>query len=412
MSERLVSVLDLGATKAVCLVARIDPTGGVEALAVATTASMGLDRGAVSDAEAAATSVDAVCREAESVAGAEIAGLIAGINGPHLRGDNSQGFLPLYPRTRLINRDDVLRVIDHSRRVPPAPDREQIMAIPREFRVDGQAAGQKGAPRPVGMSGSRLEVVTHLVTGDAASVQSLERAVAIAGRRVTQMVAQPIASGLGVASGEEMVLGCVVVDLGAATTSVGVFAGGAIAHLAVLPLGGSHVTSDIRKLLKTEPGEAERLKIEHALSLARAAAADEAVPVVQQGHTHARYLARTVLCEIVESRMREIAGMVRIEVERSGLYGMLPGGVILTGGGAQLGQTSALFSEVLKPMQARFATPRATGSGPGWRPDPGLAAAVGLARFELGGDDDDLQPVSGIGSWKAKIRGLRSLFAR
>lgn len=408
MSDRVVSVLDLGSTKAVCLVARIGPSRGAEVLAVASTPSRGVQRGVVVDLDETALAVDTVCREVQSACGAEVSSVTVGLNGAHLEGANAQGFVPLYPRTRPINRDDVMHVINHSRQVPAAPDREQIMAIPREFRIDGQ----KGIQRPIGMNGSRLEVVTHIVSGGSTHVQNLERAVTMTGRKVAQMIAQPIASGLGVASDEELELGCVAVDIGGGTTSVGVFANGAIAHLAVLPVGSDHVTSDISKLLKTGPEEAERLKTEYALALAKNAAAEDAVPVVQLGHTQARYLARKVLCEIVESRMREIATLVRQQVERSGLYGMLPGGVILTGGGAQLAQTDRLFAEVLKHMQARPATPRAVAAGPTWRPDPALSAAVGMVRYELGSDDDELQPVSGLEGWRAKIRGLRTLFAR
>ncbi|MBI3721017.1 MAG: cell division protein FtsA, partial [Fimbriimonas ginsengisoli] len=322
--------------------------------------------------------------------------------GSHLEGVNAQGFVPIYPRSRTITREDVLQVINHSRQVVLPPDREQIEAIPREFRIDGQ----RGIQRPIGMSGGRLEVVTYLVTGQTTHLQNVEKAVSMAGRQVEQMVLQPLASGLGVLTAEELDLGVVVADVGGGTTDVAVFSGGSIAFSASLPIGGQLVTSDLSKLLKTSPDEAERLKTEAGCALARLVGEKESVTVTQLGQAEARPLQRRVLCEIIESRMREIAKMVWQQIERSGLNGMLPGGIVLTGGGSRLSGSADLFGDVLKNMRVRVGEPDVDGKAHGGY---SFATAVGLARYALDSFEDELVPASGVTDWKQKIRTLWSV---
>jgi cell division protein FtsA len=280
-----------------------------------------------------------------------------------------------------------------------SPDREQIQALPREFRIDGQ----RGIKRPIGMNGSKLEVVTYIVTGQSTHIQNIEKAVAMAGRRVEQMVIQPLASGLGVLNEEERDLGTAVVDIGGGTTDIGVFTGGSIAFSATVPVAGLLVTSDLSKLLKTSPEEAERLKLESGNAVPKLVSDEDSVNVMQLGHTQYRPLQRRVLVEIIESRMRELAMMVKQQIEKSGMMGMLPGGVVLTGGGSLLPGTEKLFSDILKNSRVRVAVPHLDGPHSPTINQAGMATIAGLARFGVEFADDELAPAQS-GNWKDRIR--------
>ncbi len=402
MKSDLVSVLDLGSTKAACLVASEGESGDLQVHAAVTVECKGIRRGVVSDLEETSRAVDAVLRRAQQVTGEEIDSVVVGMTGAHIEGINAQGFVPIYPRSRSVTREDVLQVINHSRQTVLPPDREQIQAIPREFRIDGQ----RGIQRPIGMSGSRLEVTTYIITGQTAQVQNLERAVTMAGKKVDQMVLQSLASGLGVLTPEELELGTVIVDIGGGTTDVAVFLGGSIAYSASIPVGGQLVTSDISKLLKTTPEEAERLKMEHGAAAARLATDKESVSVMQLGQTESRPLQRKVLCEIIESRMREVAVMVRQQIERSGFNGLLPGGLVLTGGGAMLNGTDQLFEDVLKHARVRSAEPDLHNHLSNGH---SFATSMGMARFAIQCSDDELGTAGGSVDWKDKVRTFWSL---
>ncbi len=400
----LVTVLDLGSTKAVCLAATGTDSGEINVRGVGVAECKGVKRGVITDLDETARAVDTAIRRVQSDLGVTIDDVIVGISGVNVEGINAQGYVPIYPRSRSITREDVLQVINHSRQVMIPPDREMIQAIPREFMVDGQ----RGIQKPIGMSGGKLEAVTYIVTGPHTQIQNVEKAIGMSGRKVEQMILQPLASGLGVLTQEEITLGSVVVDIGGGTTDVGIFSNGSIAGSACLPVGGSHVTSDISKLLKTSPEEAERLKRAHGASLAGNVPEKTSVDVLQIGQSVARPLQRRVLCEIIESRMREIAQMVKQHIEKSGLVGMLPGGLVLTGGGAALEGTDKLFSDVLKHVRVRFAEPRITAlEGEGH----GLAAAMGMARFSIQCFEDELGPATGTGEWKERIRTFWSLLS-
>lgn len=406
MSSDLVFVLDLGSTKAVCMAARSTANGGVEVVAMAQADCRGVRRGAVVDLDASSMAVNEVIRKVSNALGEDASRLTVAIGGTDVEGVNAQGFVPIVPQSRPINSDDVLRVVNHSRQLMMPPDREQIQAIPREFRVNGQ----RGIAKPVGMNGSKLEVITYIVTGHTPSVQNLERVVQMAGAKVDGMVLMPLASGLGVLTEQDRELGVVVVDIGGGTTDLAVFANGSIAYHASLPIAGQLVTSDLSKLLKTTPDEAERLKLRYGGAVASMVPEGDSLDVIQIGQEVPRPMQRRVFCEIVESRMRELAIMVRQHIEKSGLHAMLPGGVVLTGGGSQLPNTEDLFEANLAHMRVRRGAVKVEGQLKHSINRPEYATAVGLARFALDSDADEYDVASGDGTWKGRVRSLFSIF--
>ncbi|MBS1721856.1 MAG: cell division protein FtsA [Armatimonadetes bacterium] len=406
MSISPVFVLDLGSTKVVCLAASLTEKGDVRVEAFSQVGCRGVKQGVVHDVDATATAIDEAVSRVERSLGEAVDDLVVSIAGAHLQSVNAQGFVPIYPSSRQIRQDDVLSVINHSRQIVMPADREQIMAIPREFRIDGQ----RGVSKPIGMSGGRLEVVTHVVTGQSAKVSSVERAVTLAGRRVREMVPQPLATGLGVATMGQLEDGCVVVDIGGGTTDVAVFANGAIAYSGSVPVSSNHVTSDLSTLLKTSPDEAERLKTQFGACLSRVVSENERVEVKQTDQAEPRPMQRRVLCEIIESRMREIGTLVRRQIDMSGLNGQLPAGLLLTGGGSQMQAIDALFCEVLGVSKAAVVSPKVAGPHAKSVEVPTMSTSVGLARYCLESDEHEFAPVSGFTNWKEKIRTLRNPF--
>lgn len=300
-----------------------------------------------------------------------------------------------------------MQVINHSRRHVLEPDREEIQAIPKEFSIDGQ----RGITRPIGMSGGRLEVTTMLVTSHATQIQNIERAASGAGIRISHFVQKGLASGLGVLSESQIESGAAVVDIGAGGTEVAVFSKGSMCFAAAIPVGGLLVTSDIGKLLKTSPEEAERLKLKAGKALAGSVTESESVGVLQLGQIHERPLQRRVLCEIIESRMREVATMVRQQLERSGHYGMLPGGVVLTGGGAQLLGVDDLFADVLQHHKVSIATPHVGGKSAPAVDSADMSTAIGMAKFVLTSESEELSTVGGDESLAGRIKTIWSLLS-
>lgn len=404
MNSDLVAALDLGSTKVTCLVASADGKDGMAIQGLATTPCRGMRRGQVADLSEVSRAISEVCGQVQNEVEDEIDGLVVGINGAHIEGMTSRGYRPILPSGRKLTPQDVMEVINHSREVTIASDREQIQSLPREFRVDGQ----RNVHQPVGMIGSKLEVLTYIVTGQASSLQNIEQAVVGAGKRVDQMVLQSLASGVGVLTPEEMELGAAVVDIGGSTTDIAIFMNGSIAFSGMVPLGGIAVTNDLSQLLKTSPEAAEALKIQFGSALAKSVDEKESVEVVQLGQPLARPMQRRVLCEIIQSRMREIAKMVGRQIEGTELGTVLPGGLVLTGGGSALPGTDRLFEETCGRYKVRISEPSL---GRNFPLQKGMATAVGLASFTIQ-CCDELTPADGVLPWRDRVKSLFSMLSR
>ncbi len=404
MNSELVAVLDLGSTKITCLAASADGPDGMCIEGIATTPCKGMRRGQVADLSAVSRAIDNVVRQVQQEVDDEIESLVVGVTGSHIEGVNSRGLKPIIPPGRKLTHQDVLEVINHSRSMMIPTDREQIQSLPREFRVDDQ----RNVHKPVGMNGSKFEVLTYIATGQIASLQNIEEAVAGAGKRVEQMVIQPLASGIGVLTPDEMELGAAVVDIGGGTTDVAIFVNGSIAFSASIPLGALSVTNDLSQLLKCSAEEAERLKIASGSAMAKLVDEKEGVDVLQSGQPVARPMQRRVLCEIIESRMREIATMVGKTIEECAFGAVLPGGIVLTGGGSAMPNSDRLFEETVKKYKVRVAEPSLGSKFPH---AVGMATAVGLASFTIQ-CFDEFTPAEGIVPWRDRVKSLFSMLSR
>lgn len=401
----MVAVLDLGSSKIACLVAGVDDKGRVEIGSMAYSSSHGIKQGSVVDTESAGEAVRRVVEKVEAHIGQEIKSVWVNISGEHLHSSLHPGIVHIEPRRR-VKHQDVNQVVNHSRKVVLPSDREQILTIPVEFTVDGGISLKD----PVGHEGNKLEVQSHLVSGSANLISNLETAITQEGRSINGLLPSSLASGLAVLSEHRLGMGAILVDIGAAVTDIGVFADGELIRQDVVPLGSDHVTRDIAQLLNTDHEGAENLKLDFGTCLPDSVEQDETVEVLQQDMTDPRLMARRMLAEIIESRMKEIAEITQKSLFAMGLEDDLPKSIFLTGGGSELDGTDKLFSTHLDYFSVKCVSPKVMGPFSREASYPFLATAIGLARYAHSPEESLLAPVSGLPNWKDKISTIKSLF--
>ncbi len=234
--------------------------------------------------------------------------------------------------------------MEAARIVPLSAEEEMLHVLAREFIVDGCS----GIKDPLGMSGVRLEVETHIITGSSTSIQNLVKSVMRAGLAVDDIVLEPLASSESVLTKDEKELGVVLVDIGGGTTDLVVFHEGSICYTAVLPIGGNHVSNDIAVGLRTPINEAENIKIKYGCSLTSLIEEDEYITVATASGKDTREVPLRKLCQVIEPRMQEIFTLVKRELDRIGPRDLTPAGLVITGGASLLRGTDALASEILK----------------------------------------------------------------
>jgi cell division protein FtsA len=370
--------LDVGTTKVCVVAAEIGEDGGLSILGVGDRPCSGLERGSVINLEATIQSVTEAVRACEQMAGISIKSVMAGIAGEHIRSVNSTGVIGVSRRDNEITREDVKRVLDAARAVPVPGDREVLHVLPRDYRVDEQ----RGIRDPVGMSGVRLEVEVHIVTAQTTAVKNLLRGITRAGLTVGSLVLEPLAAAEAVLDDDEKALGVLLLDIGGGTTDIAVFLDGTIGHTAVVGFGGNAVTNDLAVGLRTPIEQAEKLKLLHGCAVAAQADAGAVVEVPGVGGRDPRRVGAGVLASIIEPRMEEILGLVLAEVERVVDPSLLAGGVVLTGGSAQMRLLPELAERVLG-LPARVGVPDHFSGLADLALDPRLATAVGLVRHAV-----------------------------
>jgi cell division protein FtsA len=368
--------LDLGTSKVAVVIAEADEYGQLNVDGVGEVPADGLRRGVVVNIEKTVHAIQTAMVAAERMAGVRGESAVVSLAGPHITSQNSRGVIAVSRPGREIEDEDVERVVDAARAVSVPNDRQLIHVLPRTFTVDGQ----EGVKEAIGMTGHRLEVETHIVTGSHTAVQNVIKCVHQAGFDVEDVVSQGLASGDGVLSANEVDLGVCLIDIGAGTTDVVVYNEGSALHYAVLPLGGNHVTNDIAIGLRTTLLEAETLKLNYGHTLPEVIPSEERIDIRQVGGDRLQPTPRRFLAEIIGPRMREIFQLAREEVRRSGYDGLLPAGVVVTGGGARLmGTTDA--AQAVFDSSVRLGLPMGIGGLADRVAGPSHAAAVGLVKW-------------------------------
>src|SRR5450432_4639364 len=370
-AKNLIVGLDVGTSKIVAIVAEITPEKRLNIIGLGTQPSRGLKKGVVVNIEATMNSIQRVLEEAELMADCTITEVYTGIAGSHIRSLNSSGMVAI--KEKEVTQADIDRVIETAKAIAIPNDQQVLHILPQEFIVDGQ----EDVREPLGMSGVRLEVKVHIVTGAVSAVENITKCVRRCGLVVRDVMLQPLASALAVLNDDEKELGVCLMDIGGGTTDLAVFTGGAIRHTAVIPIAGDQVTNDIAMTLRTPTKEAEELKVRYGCALRQLADPNDIIEVPGVGERGSRKLSRPMLAEVIEPRIEELFQFVQSEVRRSGFEEMISSGVVITGGSAQLQGITELGEEVFH-MPVRIGTPLYMGGLADVVRSPRYATAVGL----------------------------------
>ncbi len=382
---RIIAGIDIGSSKVATVIASVDEEEKVKIIGAANIPSQGIRKGQIVNIEEAADSVVESVESAERMAGYNLTRALVSVGGPHIASQNSKGVVAVAEPEGEINRDDVNRVIDAAQAISLPSSREIIHVLPRDFTVDGQ----EGIKDPIGMSGVRLEIETHIISGSSTAIRNLSKCVSEVGADIESLVASGLASAESVLSETEKELGVILVDVGGGTTDIVIFVEGAPAYTTVLPIGAKNVTNDLAIGLRLPLEAAEKIKIalsDQPKKITTPFLPEETIDKEKkkgktkdeeaekdEGHSKSdkdelnlsemgileekRTVSRKTLVEgIIKPRLNEIFTMVGIEIKKSGFAGLTPSGIVICGGGAQtIGIKEAAKRSLSMPV--RIGTP-------------------------------------------------------
>lgn len=378
--NKTVSAVDIGSSKTVALISQVivDPVTyetKINIVGAAASETKGVKKGQIVDIEAAVESTISAVEAAERMAGYNLDMAYVCVGGGHISSQNSTGVVAVSDPNGEVSPEDVARVLEAARAISIPTSREVVHILPRSFTVDGEG----GVKDPVGMSGVRLEVDTHIITASSAALKNLAKAVNEVGVDINEMIFSGIASAESTLTETEKELGCLLIDIGGGTTSVCAFIDGAVAYSSAIPVGAKNVTNDLAIGLRVTLDSAEKIKI--ALSdkgRLRKEKEEDAIDLTDLGATEARKVSRRTLTEgIIKPRLNEIFTMVRLDLERSGLINRIPSGAVITGGGAlTVGVEDAAKRTLSLPV--RIGVPGGVGGLVDDILNPQYAAALGL----------------------------------
>lgn len=373
--DPIVAGIDVGTTKICTVIGRPTPRGALDVLGVGLYPSDGLRRGVVVDRELTVNSIRESVAAAERMADVKIAGAYVGITGDHIQCTNVTGRVRT-GSTAEVTAEDVEKVIQSARDSVALPsDRQVVHTIVRDFVLDGQ----KGVRRPIGMAATHLDAEVHVVTGMASMIWNVEKCVAEGGVQVQRSVLEPIATGHAVLTEVEKDLGVILIDIGGGTTDIAAFENGSICHSSAIPVAGNHLTRDIARVLHINLEDAEALKCRFGRALAEMASADDYVQISLTGTGETERIPQKLISEIIEPRLEEIFTLTKSDLKRAGVYRSLNGGVVISGGGAQLSEAWRLASTVLDGLPVRVGAPRNLVGLAESVATPAHATGVGLA---------------------------------
>jgi cell division protein FtsA len=376
--ERTIVGVDVGTTKICTLVGEVDEARGLRIVGVGVTPARGIRKGVVVNVQEATNAIATSLEKAERVSGYAIESAYVGLAGAHISAINSRGVIAVNRGERGIQPTDIQRALDAARAVPIPHNREILHVIPRSYTVDGD----EGVRDPLGMQAYRLEVESHIITGATSSIHNLVKCVQATGVGIDALVLEPLASGEAVLTDVEREMGVVLADIGGGTTDIAIFIEGSIWHTAVLPTGGEHITNDIAIGLRTPFTTAEELKIKHGHARPESVNPNEAVDVVAFGEGERQSVPRHFLSQIIEARVEEIFDLILQEVKRSGYDGLLPAGVVLCGGTADLAGIRDLAREILN-LPVRIGAPQDLHGLVDILGSPAYATSTGLLQWGL-----------------------------
>ncbi len=413
--DRIIAGIDIGSSKITTLIASISDENDIRIIGVSTVPSKGLRKGQIVNIEEATSAISQSLDAAERMAGSSVSSAFVLTGGTHIASLNSHGVVAVAEPDKEISENDVRRVIDAAKAISLPSSREILHIIPRGYLVDGQ----EEIVDPVNMTGVRLEVDTHLITGGSISIRNLYKCVEDLGVEVDGIVFGGLASASATLSDTEKELGVILVDIGGGTTDVAIFVDGALSYSSVLPVGAINITKDLAAGLRISLESAEKIKL--------ALAAQPKIPMLPDDEDHAKnktdksdeldisdlhlveelkIVSRKTLVEgIVKPRLNEIFSLVGLEIKKSGFGGMTPSGIVLTGGGAlTVGAVEAARRNLA--MSVHVGTPKNISGLIDEITTPAFSASVGLLLYGIKAEKKDSGPLfKGIGKIGEKIQG-------
>lgn len=370
--------IDVGTTKICTIVGQVQDNGNVNILGVGQTPSKGLDKGIVVNIDDTVNMIMSSVEKAERLSGFRIETAFVGVAGRHVSSLNSRGVVAIgHPEYEIV-RADVARAVEAAQAIAIPSQREVIHVIPRAYIVDGH----EGIRDPVGMSGFRLEVETHIITGEVMAIQNLIKSVQRAEIEVDDLVLQPLASGEAVLTPEDKDRGVILVDIGGGTTDIAIFMQGGIWHTCVIPVGGNHFTNDIVYVMHVPYHSAEYLKLKYGSAIANPESGEQDEMIEAESLTlgEKQSISRHTLNEIIQARAEQVVELIYNEIQRSGYSGMLQAGIVLTGGSAQLPRLDELTRDMLG-MPVRVGIPKGLVGLADAIDAPPYATSIGLLRW-------------------------------
>jgi cell division protein FtsA len=394
--EKIIAAIDIGSSKIATLIAQIPKeTGNITVIGVSTVPAKGIRKGQVVDIDDAVSSMAEGLEAAERMAGYSVSSAYVSVAGSQIASMNSRGVVAVSGPDGEITDEDIRRVTEAARAISIPSSREIIHVVPRGFIVDSQ----EGVKDPIGMSGVRLEVETHIVSGAATSIRNLTKIVQQIGVEVDDLVFSGLASAESTLTDTERELGVAQIDIGGGTTDVALFVDGSIAHSVVLPIGGRNITNDLAIGLRVSLDSAERIKIALSKEPRRMISPDENISSEEKRSQEAldttklgleedigTVSKKTLIDGIIKPRLTELATLVAMEIKKSGYGGLLPSGLVITGGAAETVGLVEVSKEILR-MPVRIAFPTGVTGLIDEISTPAYAAPIGLliygARAEM-----------------------------
>lgn len=362
--------IDIGTTTIRCVVGHIDPTTGTPTVVgVGAASNSGMRKGVVANLAGPAQAIDEALGEAERMSGYQVDIAALSINGNHIISTKADGMIAVGAMDHEIVQSDLARIEEVATIGKVPANREILEVVPHSYRLDGQ----DNIKDPLGMTGTRLEINANVISALGPHLHNLEKAADMA--KVSPRLITPsiLGAARAVLGEQQKENGVAIIDFGGATTGVAVYEEGDLQYVSVIPLGGVNITNDLAIGLKTDPEIAEKVKIGHAVAVARKN--DERISIKQDKET--LYFDSNDVDEIVEARLEEIFDAVQKELKCAGRAGQLPSGIVLTGGSAKIKGIAEYAKEKLG-LAARVGKPTGFGGVADNIEEPQFATAVGL----------------------------------
>ncbi len=409
MQEQIIASVDIGTSKTAVVVGQIDRERHLHIVGACQVPTHGIKRGGIVNMDEVASTIATAIDHTAHLTSQHLTGAYFSMTGTHIDSCNHSGAIAITPADRDIDIGDVRRVIDVAGAIPLDPNRLIMAITPRTYTVDSQ----DGIKNPLGMSGHRLEVEAHIVTGASSAHRNLLRCAERAHITVEDVIVSPLASAEAVLAPGERELGTVLIDIGAGTSDIAIYADGGVWRTLMMPLGGRLITDDVAYALRLPTPVAEALKITYGSAMPARIDPEEMIELGQFLPNCPEVVARRTLASVIQPRIEEMLIFICDEVRRSGRERIFAGGVVLTGGTAELAGITELAAEVFN-APVRIGAPHSLYGMTDAIVKPAYATAIGLLRWHeqaLCNAMYDAQPRGFFARPRSWLSGLRHLFS-